>query len=131
MLVKTLINNNSQAVVAHDFNPSTQEAEAGGFLNSRPAYSTKPELTQRNTVSNNNNKDNGDNNNKWLSTVCLQIWAGEMGKSTSCSSRGLSSIPSTHIVFQTCLPLQCLFWSLWALHTCGTQTYMQAKYPET
>jgi hypothetical protein len=30
-------------VVAHDFYPSTQgaEAEAGGFLSSRPAWSTK------------------------------------------------------------------------------------------
>jgi hypothetical protein len=28
-------------VVAHAFNPSTQEAEAGGFLSSRPAWSTK------------------------------------------------------------------------------------------
>jgi hypothetical protein len=28
-------------VVAHAFNPSIQEAEAGGFLSSRPARSTK------------------------------------------------------------------------------------------
>jgi hypothetical protein len=28
-------------VVVHTFNPSTQEAEAGGFLSSRPAWSTK------------------------------------------------------------------------------------------
>jgi hypothetical protein len=28
-------------VVAHTFNPSTQEAEAGRFLSSRPAWSTK------------------------------------------------------------------------------------------
>jgi hypothetical protein len=28
-------------VVAHTFNPSTWEAEAGGFLGSRPAWSTK------------------------------------------------------------------------------------------
>jgi hypothetical protein len=28
-------------VVVHAFNPSTQEAEAGRFLNSRPAWSTK------------------------------------------------------------------------------------------
>jgi hypothetical protein len=28
-------------VVAHDFNPSTQEAEAGRFLSSRPAWSTE------------------------------------------------------------------------------------------
>jgi hypothetical protein len=31
----------SQAVVAHAFNPSTREAEAGGFLSSRPAWSTE------------------------------------------------------------------------------------------
>jgi major histocompatibility complex class I len=30
-----------QAVVTHAFNPSTWEAEAGGFLSSRPAWSTK------------------------------------------------------------------------------------------
>jgi hypothetical protein len=29
------------SVVAHAFNPSTQQAEAGGFLSSRPAWSTK------------------------------------------------------------------------------------------
>jgi hypothetical protein len=28
-------------MVAHDFNPSTREAEAGGFLSSRPAWSTE------------------------------------------------------------------------------------------
>jgi hypothetical protein len=28
-------------VVAYAFNPSTREAEAGGFLSSRPAWSTK------------------------------------------------------------------------------------------
>ena len=31
----------SQAVVAHAFNPSTWESEAGGFLSSRPAWSTE------------------------------------------------------------------------------------------
>jgi hypothetical protein len=35
-------------VVAHTFNPSTWEAEAGGFLSSRPARAT-----QRNPVSKN------------------------------------------------------------------------------
>jgi hypothetical protein len=44
-------------VVTHTFNPSTREAEAGGFLSSRPAWSTKwvpgqPGL-QRNPVSRN------------------------------------------------------------------------------
>ena len=42
---------------AHAFNPSTREAEAGGFLSSRPAWSTKrvpgqPEL-YRETLSRN------------------------------------------------------------------------------
>jgi hypothetical protein len=31
----------SQALVAHAFNPSTWEAEAGEFLSSRPAWSTE------------------------------------------------------------------------------------------
>jgi hypothetical protein len=31
----------SRAVVAHTFNPSTWEAEAGRFLSSRPAWSTE------------------------------------------------------------------------------------------
>jgi hypothetical protein len=30
-----------QGVVAHVFNPSTWEAEASGFLSSRPAWSTE------------------------------------------------------------------------------------------
>jgi hypothetical protein len=44
-----------RAVVAHAFFPSTQEAEAeaGGFLSSRPAWST-----QRNPVSKKINKIN-------------------------------------------------------------------------
>jgi hypothetical protein len=31
----------SRAMVAHAFNPSIIEAEAGGFLSSRPAWSTE------------------------------------------------------------------------------------------
>jgi hypothetical protein len=38
---KTRTNKKSWAVVAHTFNPSTWEAEAGGFLSSRPAWCTE------------------------------------------------------------------------------------------
>ena len=56
----------SQAVSAHAFNPSTWEEEAGGFLSSRPAWSTKwvsgqPEL-HRETLS---QKKPKKQNKKW------------------------------------------------------------------
>jgi hypothetical protein len=38
---KTKQTKKSWAVVAQAFNPSTREAEAGGFLSSRPAWSTE------------------------------------------------------------------------------------------
>jgi hypothetical protein len=46
MQAKTINNKNNikkirPGVMAHAFNPSTQEAEAGGFLSLRPAWSTK------------------------------------------------------------------------------------------
>jgi hypothetical protein len=61
-------NNNKNlqpGVVAHAFNPSTREAEAGGFLSSRPAWSTKwvpgqPGL-HRETLSQNKTKQNKTN----------------------------------------------------------------------
>jgi hypothetical protein len=50
-------------VVAHAFNPSTREAEAGRFLSSRPAWSKSEfvssrtaRATQRNPVSKNQKK---------------------------------------------------------------------------
>jgi hypothetical protein len=52
-------------VVAHTFNPSTWEAEAGGFLSSRPAWSTKRVPGQpglhRETLSQNKNKNKNKN----------------------------------------------------------------------
>jgi hypothetical protein len=46
-------------VVAHAFNPSTRETEAGGFLSSRPARTT-----QRNPVSKNKKKKTKQNKKK-------------------------------------------------------------------
>jgi hypothetical protein len=55
-------------VVAHAFNPITWEAEAGRFLSSRPAWSTKwvpeqPELYSE-TLSQNKTKQNKTKQNK-------------------------------------------------------------------
>jgi hypothetical protein len=56
-------------VVAHAFNPSTQEAEAGRFLCSRPAWSTKvtsrtAKAIQRNPVSKKNKPKKQKTKNK-------------------------------------------------------------------
>jgi hypothetical protein len=40
-VIKYFLKEPRQEVVVHIFNPSTWEAEAGGFLSSRPAWSTK------------------------------------------------------------------------------------------
>jgi hypothetical protein len=61
-----------QAVVVHAFNPSTWEAEAGGFLSLRPTVyrvsSRTARTTQRNPISKKkktqNNNNNNNNNNK-------------------------------------------------------------------
>jgi hypothetical protein len=52
-------------VLAHAFNPSTWEGEAGGFLSSRPAWSTEwlPGLN-RETLSRKNKKQNKTKQNK-------------------------------------------------------------------
>jgi hypothetical protein len=70
--------NQSRVVVVHAFNPSTWEAEAGGFLSSRPAWSPKwvpgrPELyretlsqktKQNKKPTNQNKKQNPKTNQK-------------------------------------------------------------------
>ena len=43
----TLKNKKQRGVVAQAFNPSTREAEAGGFLSLRPAWSTESSRTAR------------------------------------------------------------------------------------
>ena len=57
----------SLAVVAHAFDSSTWEAEAGGFLSSRPALSTKqvpglPGLHRETLTQKTKNKQNSWNN---------------------------------------------------------------------
>jgi hypothetical protein len=62
--------------VAHAFNPSTWEAEAGRFLSSRPAWSTKvssrtARATQRNPVS----KKQQQQKNVFLKSLALPAWS--------------------------------------------------------
>ena len=67
----------SRAVVAHACNPSTWEAEAGGFLSSRSAWSTewvpgqpglhRETLSRKNKKQNKTKKQNNNNNKKTYS----------------------------------------------------------------
>ena len=66
-------------VVAHAFNPSTQEAEAGGFLSSRPAWATKwvpgqPGL-YRETLSQKTKKPKNKQKTKTKKTLYLGSWS--------------------------------------------------------
>jgi hypothetical protein len=108
----------SQAVVAYTFNPSTWEAEAGGFLSSRPTWSTEwvpgqPGL-HRQTLSwktkkqtNNNNKNMG-----WRD--------GSVVKSTDCSSRGpVFNFQQPHGGSQlSVMGSNALFWCAWRQRQC-------------
>jgi hypothetical protein len=69
---------NCWVVVAHAFNPSTWEAEAGRFLSSRPAWSTEFQDSQ------------GYTEKPCLGGKKKAVgWRdGSVGKSTDCSSRG-------------------------------------------
>ena len=80
-------------MVAHAFNPSTWEAEAGRFLSSRPAWSTEwgsrtARATQRNPVSKNKqtqtNKQTKRLNTKWLQ-LCSKEQAQTMAVEKSCA----------------------------------------------
>jgi hypothetical protein len=71
--------NNCQTVVAHAFNPSTWEAEAGGFLSSRLAWSTEwvpgqPGL-HRETLSQ-NKQTNKQTPNNWTKGLGLAVSMG-------------------------------------------------------
>jgi hypothetical protein len=66
-------------VVAHAFNPSTQEAEAGGFLSSRPASSRVSSRTARATQRNpDSKKQNKTKQNKTTKKKELP-WLGSGG----------------------------------------------------
>jgi hypothetical protein len=51
-------------VVAHDFNPSTWEAEAGGFLSSRTAKGTQRNPVSKKTKTKTNKQTNKTTKNK-------------------------------------------------------------------
>jgi hypothetical protein len=76
-----------QAVVAHAFNPSTWEAEASGFLSSRPAWSTEwvpgqPELHGKTLSQKNQTKPNQKQNKKRI--IQRPRGAGKIAKLGKC-----------------------------------------------
>jgi hypothetical protein len=76
--------------VAHAFNPSTWEAEAGGFLSSRPAWSTESSRTVRATQ-----------RNPVLKKKKVNDRAREMSqrlRAVAAFPEVLSSIPSNHMM---------------------------------
>jgi hypothetical protein len=76
----------SPGVVAHAFNPSTWEAEAGGFLSSRPAWSTERVPGQpglhRETLSRKTNKQTNKQTKKVFASV-LNLWVATSLKSSN------------------------------------------------
>jgi hypothetical protein len=68
------------SVAVHAFNPSTREAEAGGFLSSRPAWSTewvpRPPGLHRETLSWKTNQTNKQKvfTRHWDSTSINLLW---------------------------------------------------------
>jgi hypothetical protein len=71
-------------VVAHAFNPSTWEAEAGGFLSSRPAWSTEwvpgqPRLHRETLSGKNKNKNKNKNLSHWRHSGCLEPHTCSLG----------------------------------------------------
>jgi hypothetical protein len=113
-----LIKNLKPGLVAHAFNPSTREAEAGGFLSLRPAWSTElssrtARATQRNPVSKNQKKKKEKKFLKnikrivlflgivWFAYQKFESWAGEMAqwvRAQTALPKVLGSNPSNHMV---------------------------------
>jgi hypothetical protein len=60
-----------QAAVVHAFNPSTWEAEAGGFLSSRTARAI-----QRNPVSKKRKKKKKNQPSPWVSSLWTSVTVG-------------------------------------------------------
>jgi hypothetical protein len=95
-------------MVAHAFNPSTREAEAGGFLSSRPAWSTKwvpgqPGLHREGlyretlTLSRKIKKTNNNNNKKFIP---LAVTSALPPSSVGHSYRSCSPCPLPFIYIQ-------------------------------
>jgi hypothetical protein len=92
-------------VVAHAFDPSTREAEAGGFLSSRPAWSSSrtARAIQRNPVSKKQKNKKTKKKNKQKTKNGVGGTPGERAQwlREAVFSKNLSgSVPSTNSVVQ-------------------------------
>jgi hypothetical protein len=111
-----------RAVVAHTFNPSTWEAEAGGFLSSRPAWVPGQPGLHRETLSRKNPKKQNKQANK-TTTSALAALPGDQnlisrtqdGLTVACDSSSWGWLSSD---FCGC-------------YIDGAQTQIQVKHPCT
>ena len=76
-------------MVTFTFNLSTQEAEAGGSLNSRPTWSTQG-VPRPKCYTETLSQKNKTNNKSWRDGLVI--------KSTGCPPEDLGSISSAHVV---------------------------------
>jgi hypothetical protein len=72
-----------RGVVAHTFNPSTREAEAGGFLSSRPAWSTKVISRTARAIQSNPVSKNQKTKTKTTTTTIILINSSSSSSSSS------------------------------------------------
>jgi hypothetical protein len=95
-------------VVAHAFNPSTWEAEAGGFLSSRTAWSSSSVWCC------------GHQGGALAAAASVLVWFWPVGKrcSESSSSRSLGPLPSLSPVGWMCEPqfFSCSFYCFYCGH---------------
>jgi hypothetical protein len=93
--------------MAHTFNPSTWEAEAGGFLSSRPAWSTKWDPGQpglhRETLSQKRKKKKKKKKNAIEITVWgLKRWLSFL-RTLAALEKDPGSVPNTYSAAHNCL----------------------------
>jgi hypothetical protein len=99
-------------MVAHAFNPSTWEAEAGGFLSSRPLYkvsSWTARAIQRNPISTKQNKTKQNKKQKTKNKKQKTKKENCLVNSPWCSKKVLSTMLQNLLLFQNFYLIRSLY----------------------